>query len=456
MAYQKKNNYPSWSKPGIYPDGDSRQLGLDNDNLEKFSLGNWNSIVRANRPFLNKDIISISQDEGSSILEDIPIYLTSPFSPFISSGRFRATNWRFFAQVYGYYNDDGDFSPTPQEGYNPILWNNTDLFSYRHPYVMHYKDLSSITPDLKRMAKKTIFSDSQVRTSGFSFGDDTDLSEFMLTKQEQLYYFLRNNPIFPEENSISNDNTYGSLTDENPIKLSYAEEIENQLSQILNHNTVRQVRLTNTAGSSGGDLVANLKLSIMFDRPKQTNIGGGFPNIEIDKNLFYYGDDLDYVFAQDSEVQTFLSYATPPVYTTTYVLVNPSFTTLHALNITDATTVAQSVEDGESEGEVDFDLPVFLIDDKDENGFYNAYVPNLINGEEFPIQVGGPGSNDYNQRIGELQESFNHPNYVFEEGSEIESPEDTVLSTLEDSNEVITFFIYLIYQLLKIYFKTLI
>ena len=453
MAYQKKNNYPSWSKPGIYPDGDSRQLGLDNDNLEKFSLGNWNSIVRANRPFLNKDIISISQDEGSSILEDIPIYLTSPFSPFINSGRFRAPNWRFFAQVYGYYNDDGDFSPTPQEGYNPVLWNDTDLFSYRHPYVMHYKDLSGITPtanDLESTGAqgfgtrilpiRTIFSDSQVRTSGFSFADDTDLSEFMLTKQEQLYYFLRNNPIFPEENSISNDNTYGSLTDENPIKLSYAEEIENQLSQILNHNTVRQVRLTNTSSDGGGDLVANLKLSIMFNRPKQTNIGGGFPNIEIDKNLFYYGDNLDYVFAQDGEVQTLVQYSTPPVYTTTYVLVNPSFTTLHALNITDATTVARSVEDGESEGEVDFDLPVFLIDDKDENGFYNAYVPNLINGEEFPIQVGGPGSNDYNQRIGELEESFNHPNYVFEEGSEIESPEDTVLSTLEDNNEVITFF----------------
>ena len=456
MAYQKKNNYPSWSKPGVYPDGDTRQLGLDNDNLEKFSLGNWNSIVRANRPFLNKDIISIPQEEGSSILEDIPIYLTSPFSPDRFSGRFRAPNWRFFAQVYGYYNDDGDFSPTPQEGYNPILWNDTDLFSYRHPYVMHYKDLSGITPtndDLESTGAlgfgtrilpiRTIFSDDEVRTSGFSFADDTDLSGFMITKQEQLYYFLRNNPIFPEENPISNDETYGSLTDENPIKLSYAEEIENQLSQILNHNKVRQVRLTNTSGryDGGGDLVANLKLSIMFNRPKQTNIGGGFPNIEIDKNVFYYGDDLDYVFAQDSEATTLVeSTTTTTTYTTTYVLVNPSFTTLHALNITDATTVAQSIEDGESEGEVDFDLPVFLIDDKDENGFYNAYIPNLINGEEFPIQVGGPGSNDYNQRIGELQESFNHPNYFFEEGSEIQAPEDTVISSIEGNEEVINFF----------------
>jgi len=454
MAYQKKTNYPSWAKPGVYPDGDSRQLGLDNDNLEKFSLGNWNSIVRANRPFLNKDIISIPQEEGPSILEDIPIYLTSPFSPYFDSGRFRAPNWRFFAQVYGYYNDNGDFSPTSQEGYNSVLWNDTDVFSYRHPYVMHYKDLSGITPtndDLESTGAlgfgtrllpiRTIFSDSEVRTPGFSFADDTDLSEFMLTQQERLYNFLRNNPILSEENPISNDETYGSLTDENPIKLSYTEEIENELSQILNRDKVRQVRLANVSSDGGGDLVANLKLSIMFNRPKQTNIGGGFPNIEIDKNVFYYGDDLDYVFAQDSEVQTLVSAdESTTTYTTTFVLVNPSFTTLHALNITDATTVAQSVEDGESEGEVDFDLPVFLIDDKDENGFYNAYVPNLINGDEFPIQVGGPGSNDYNQRIGELQESFNHPNYVFEEDSEIQAPEDTVISSIEGNEEVITFF----------------
>ena len=56
----------------------------------------------------------------------------------------------------------------------------------------------------------------------------------------------------------------------------------------------------------------------MFNRPKQTNIGGGFPNIEIDKNVFYYGDDLDYVFAQDSEVQTLVSAGqSTTTYTTT-------------------------------------------------------------------------------------------------------------------------------------------
>ena len=37
----KKNKYPSIQKPGVYPDGDDKQLGLDNSELETFSLGSW-------------------------------------------------------------------------------------------------------------------------------------------------------------------------------------------------------------------------------------------------------------------------------------------------------------------------------------------------------------------------------------------------------------------------------
>ena len=40
MAYQIKENYPSWSTPGIYQEGTTQELGLNNDNLEDFSLGN--------------------------------------------------------------------------------------------------------------------------------------------------------------------------------------------------------------------------------------------------------------------------------------------------------------------------------------------------------------------------------------------------------------------------------
>ena len=44
MAYIKKDNYPSLKKPGVYPDGSIKELGLDSDNLEKFSLGNWSEL----------------------------------------------------------------------------------------------------------------------------------------------------------------------------------------------------------------------------------------------------------------------------------------------------------------------------------------------------------------------------------------------------------------------------
>ena len=52
MEFSKKQNYPTYLKPGIYPNvQDEKKIGLDNDELEKFSLGNWNSIVKDNRIF---------------------------------------------------------------------------------------------------------------------------------------------------------------------------------------------------------------------------------------------------------------------------------------------------------------------------------------------------------------------------------------------------------------------
>ena len=44
--YEEIGNYPSLKTPGIYPSGSFKQLGLDSDDLKKFSLGNWNSIMR--------------------------------------------------------------------------------------------------------------------------------------------------------------------------------------------------------------------------------------------------------------------------------------------------------------------------------------------------------------------------------------------------------------------------
>ena len=68
MEHSKKEQYPSWSTPGVYPDGSVKELGLNNDNLEDFSLGNWNSIVKDNRLFtLDTDQIPTSDPRGRDV-----------------------------------------------------------------------------------------------------------------------------------------------------------------------------------------------------------------------------------------------------------------------------------------------------------------------------------------------------------------------------------------------------
>tara|TARA_R100001443_G_scaffold3476_2_gene10893 strand:+ start:5158 stop:7260 length:2103 start_codon:yes stop_codon:yes gene_type:complete len=68
MEYSKKQQYPSWSTPGVYPNGSVNELGLNNDNLEDFSLGNWNSIVKDNRVFtLDTGQIPTSDPRGRDV-----------------------------------------------------------------------------------------------------------------------------------------------------------------------------------------------------------------------------------------------------------------------------------------------------------------------------------------------------------------------------------------------------
>ena len=68
MEYSKKEQYPSWSTPGVYPNGSIKELGLNNDNLEDFSLGNWNSIVKDNRVFtLDTGQIPTSDPRGRDV-----------------------------------------------------------------------------------------------------------------------------------------------------------------------------------------------------------------------------------------------------------------------------------------------------------------------------------------------------------------------------------------------------
>lgn len=87
--YQKRNQYPSYKKPGVYPPGSTKELGLNNDDLEKFSLGNWNSIVRDNK-LLITNASEIDIDE-----------------------RGRPVQLAFDDDTFTGYNPDGDINLTP-------------------------------------------------------------------------------------------------------------------------------------------------------------------------------------------------------------------------------------------------------------------------------------------------------------------------------------------------------
>ena len=435
MAYEKKPNYPSLKKPGVYPSGSLKELGLDNDNLEKFSLGNWNSVIRRNRAFINQSMISVDDDQPS-ILENIPIYLTSPFFHEPSNDSFfRPTFYRFFAQIYGYYNDEGDFSSEPQEGYNPIMWNK-ELYDANSittpPYVLSYADLDSENPSGALPFNSNIamvFNDDNNDYDQVGENDD-DVRQFMLDRQEELYNFLRTNPFFTEENPNIDDETYGSLTDGNPIKLSFDENSQSQLNEILNNTLTRVVKLKG-ANNEVLDVIANLRLNIMFDRPKVDYLGNEIPKNRItvqnsDTNAFgsFWEDTFwGYVFGLDQSD----------------TLVEPSYSTFHPLHIGDATTLAEQVENGDfSTVNELFDFPVFLIDDKDDNNFFNAYIPSLLN-EEFEGQIGSPNSNDYNNRITYL-ETLGHPNYaVGEEFENSPAPEQQIISSLGGDDVVSDF-----------------
>ena len=72
MAYNKKNKSPSVKTPGVYRDATDKQLGLDNDDLENLSLGNWNSLFRGNKLLLSGDLLDVIKSRSG-----IPVICSS-------------------------------------------------------------------------------------------------------------------------------------------------------------------------------------------------------------------------------------------------------------------------------------------------------------------------------------------------------------------------------------------
>ena len=61
MAYRKEIKYPSIKTPGVYFDESDKKLGLDTDNLEELSLGNWTSYLRQDKIFSTNTATSLGK-----------------------------------------------------------------------------------------------------------------------------------------------------------------------------------------------------------------------------------------------------------------------------------------------------------------------------------------------------------------------------------------------------------
>ena len=116
MAYQKIENYPSIKTKGVYPSGSIKQLGLDSDDLKKFSLGNWTSIMRGDVFFTFRET---EQDEIVADERGRPVFISFNESRFeVGMSRIECTQ-----------NDNGQYSnfgevERPDGGDSVVKMNN--------------------------------------------------------------------------------------------------------------------------------------------------------------------------------------------------------------------------------------------------------------------------------------------------------------------------------------------
>jgi|MDSZ01.1.fsa_nt_gb hypothetical protein len=59
MSYIKKEKYPSIKTPGVYRNVTDKKLGLDYDDLENLSIGNWNSLFKGNKLLLSGNLLDV-------------------------------------------------------------------------------------------------------------------------------------------------------------------------------------------------------------------------------------------------------------------------------------------------------------------------------------------------------------------------------------------------------------
>jgi hypothetical protein len=211
MVYEKKPNYPSHKKPGVYPSGSLKELGLNNDDLEKFSLGNWNSITKNNRKFF----VPISDSELSNFFSG-----NIPGRP-VRVRNIRPTDLPFEIEIDG------------------VEYQHTGFFSQR--IITH-----STRTDLRFVMEPNINESPGYLYNTFDLysgeNDDLDWSESekqqiiieLSQRYESLLNIIRNNTAYILPNDVSIDDLSEEEIAETPMRLVFSNEAQEQIDEILN------------------------------------------------------------------------------------------------------------------------------------------------------------------------------------------------------------------------------
>tara|TARA_R100000664_G_scaffold33684_1_gene51549 strand:- start:7585 stop:9939 length:2355 start_codon:yes stop_codon:yes gene_type:complete len=208
MAYEKKDNYPSYKKPGVYPSGSIKELGLNNDDLEKFSLGNWNSITKNNRKFFVPQQDSLLNDFLNGKTLGRPVLISN-----ILPVNFLQGNIGFFSQKVLTHPSSNFLRFVSQPAWPSragYLYNTFGLDNFNYNIVKDY-----------------------------SQSDINQISNFLTERYNELKEILDNNYayILPDDTDVE------GLSDgekvQIPIRFRFEPEVQEQINEILSQQITK-------------------------------------------------------------------------------------------------------------------------------------------------------------------------------------------------------------------------
>ena len=257
MGYTKKDK-PNVNLKGIYPNKSDELLGLNSIDLESNSLGNWNSIVRNNRIFISavlEQTAFMSENQSLNLA-----YLVSPFNPYDFWEEQTQINYRFFIEVYGWYDSVGNRGEAGQEGFSYASIGKT---------IINYHNYINISPANHQHRIAAIVGlgtgfDQSISWAGEGMEGSTGTAtqDWMKEKSQELFEFLASHPLMI---GASETDIYGSLTHANPIKAHFTEALQVEFDEIVSPRT--GIITTSYEGMQAPDFEAVVRIRPVFDRP---------------------------------------------------------------------------------------------------------------------------------------------------------------------------------------------